>query len=456
VRELFYNTPERRKFLKSENTEASQIIDYVSKMALAAPDVRFRMISNGSILFFTQGKGDVKKAIMTVYSPVLANKLSEVSGSAEKPAMTVSGFAGAPSESRKSRRYQLFFVNGRWVRSKTLERAVDEAYSDKLFEGRFPNVFLFLDIDPSALDVNLLPNKTEVRFYDDEAVEDLVVRSIRKALRQPDAAPDLKMEPSETSAPISDAAVEFLRQNAARRQEEISRSSASEYREDYFAQLRKEREQGFNVQEQIAVYDGDRDENEEKKFDFSRLEIVGQVFATYIICRDENCMYIFDQHAAHERILFERFLNAADDAETAVQQLIVPIVIQLSAAQKASAEDKFDLLRSYGFSLEEFGPDSYAVKECPAFLALDEAEGFIASVLEDDAPGKGSGRLGRDAITMRACKAAVKGNDILSSEEIRQLLSDLQNTENPYSCPHGRPTFLTLTLGDIEHMFKRR
>ena len=110
----------------------------------------------------------------------------------------------------------------------------------------------------------------------------------------------------------------------------------------------------------------------------------------------------------------------------------------------------------YGFSLEEFGPDSYAVKECPAFLALDEAEGFIASVLEDDAPGKGSGRLGRDAITMRACKAAVKGNDILSSEEIRQLLNDLQNTENPYSCPHGRPTFLTLTLGDIEHMFKRR
>jgi len=454
VRELFYNTPERRKFLKSDNSEASLIIDYVSKMALAAPDVRFRMISNGSILFFTQGKGDIKRAIMTVYSPVLAGKLSEVYGVSEKPSMTLKGFAGAPSDSRKSRRYQMFFVNGRWVRSRLLEKAVDEAYSDKLFEGRFPNVFLFLETDPSSLDVNLLPNKTEVRFYDEEAVEDLVIRSIRKALRQPDAAPELKMEAPADIPAISDAAAEFLREQAARRSESaVSKSSASEYREDYFAQLRKERDEGFNVQEEIPVYGKDKDP---EGFDFSRLEIVGQVFATYIICRDENCMYIFDQHAAHERVMFERFLKAADEGEVAVQPLIVPVVIQLSAAQKACAEERFDLLESYGFKLEEFGPDSYAVRECPAFLSLEEAESFIAAVLEDDVPGRGSGRLGRDAITMRACKSAVKGNDILSEAEIRQLLADLQQTENPYSCPHGRPTFLTLSLGDIEHMFKRK
>ena len=448
VRDLFYNTPERRKFLKSDNSEASLVIDYVSKMALAAPFVRFRMISNGSILFFTQGKGDVKRAIMTVYSPVLANRLSEVDDCSEKPAMSLKGFAGAPSESRRSRKYQLFFVNGRWVRSATLEKAVDEAYSDKLFDGRYPNVFLFLEIDPAAVDVNLLPNKTEVRFYDDEAVTGLVIRAVRKALRQPEAAPELKIEKLPDAVPA--AVTEFLKSENAT--EPLSRSSAAEYRDDYFAQLRREREEGFNVQEEIAVYGKDTEE----KFRFDRLEVVGQVFATYIICRDDKCMYIFDQHAAHERIMFERFLKAADDGDIPVQQLMVPLVIQLSAAQKASAEDKFDLLRSYGFSLEEFGPDSYAVRECPAFLALDEAEAFIAAVLEDDAAGKGSGRPGRDAITMRACKSAVKGNDVLSDEEIRRLLSDLEKTENPYSCPHGRPTFLTMTLGELEHMFKRK
>lgn len=451
VRDLFYNTPERRRFLKSDNAEASLIIDYVSKMALAAPNVRFRMISNGSILFFTQGKGDVKRAIMTVYSPVLANHLSEVDALSDKPAIHLRGFAGAPSESRRSRRYQMFFVNGRWVRSNALEKAVDEAYSDKLFAGNFPSVFLFLDIEPSAIDVNLLPNKTELRFYDEDAVVDFVIRSLRDALRRPEAAPELKLEAHGTGDVFSafGAAAQLPAGPVSGGQ---SRSAAAEYREDYFAQLRKEREEGLNVQEEVILYD----ESPGHDFNFGRLEIVGQVFATYIICRDEKCMYVFDQHAAHERILFEKFLKSADPEGAAVQRLLVPVVIRLSAAMKASAEEKFELLRSYGFSLEEFGPDSYAVWETPAFLSAGEAESFIASVLEDDASGRGSGRLGREAVTMRACKAAVKGNDILSHEEIRQLLFDLEKTENPYSCPHGRPTFLTLTLGDIEHMFKRR
>ena len=186
VTDLFYNTPARRKFLKPDNSEAALISDYVSKMALAYPDIRFRLISNGTILYSTLGKGDLKSAILTLYSPQMAKGLVPVDGEGDTAGLKLAGFVSAPAYSRNNRRMQIFFVNGRWVRSRVMEDALEEAFSDKLFEGRHPAAFLFLELDPSAVDVNIHPHKTEIKFFDERGVSDFMIRAIRRSLLKQD------------------------------------------------------------------------------------------------------------------------------------------------------------------------------------------------------------------------------------------------------------------------------
>ena len=461
VRDLFYNTPARRKFLRSDSAEASLVIDYLSKMAIACPDVRIRVKNNGSILFSTLGGGDLLKAIQTVYGAAAEYRLLPVDYS-EGGTLRLRGYVSAPTGFRKNRRMQICFVNGRLVKDKTLDNAIDEAYRDKLFDGCYPVVFLFLETDPSAVDVNIHPHKTEVKFYDERGIYEFAVRGIRKALLAPDAenVGEMMAQKAEVPTPAASPSVSYPgweppaecsvaeTVNTVSWNEVNNINLSSTEPDDYFSQLRQKEESGRQ-----QTLEETFKEISPQRLTFSSLELVGQVFATYIVLRDENYVYFMDQHAAHERVMYERLLESFNSEDTQTQMLLMPKIIQLPAADKAAAEGKTDLLRSLGYVIEDFGPNEFIVKEVPAFFDESEAEEFLRSVVESDFKDT---QARRDEIIMASCKSAVKGNDVLAPEEIRQLLIDLDLCENPYNCPHGRPTYIRFSEYDLEKMFKRK
>ncbi|MBR4150116.1 MAG: DNA mismatch repair endonuclease MutL, partial [Firmicutes bacterium] len=327
VRDLFYNTPARRKFLRSDSAEASLVIDYLSKMAIACPDVRIRVKNNGSILFSTLGGGDLLKAIQTVYGAAAEYRLLPVDYN-EGGSLRLRGYVSAPTGFRRNRRMQICFVNGRLVKDKTLDNAIDEAYRDKLFDGCYPVVFLFLETDPAAVDVNIHPHKTEVKFYDERVIYEFAVRGIRKALLAPDAenVGEMMAQKAEAPAPAAAPSVSYPgwdpqaecsvaeTVNTVSWNEVNNINLSSTEHDDYFSQLRQKEESGRQ-----QTLEETFKEISPQRLTFSSLELVGQVFATYIVLRDENYVYFMDQHAAHERVMYERLLESFNSEGTQTQ-----------------------------------------------------------------------------------------------------------------------------------------
>ena len=474
VTDLFYNTPARRKFLKPDNSEASLISDYVSKMALAYPGIRFRLISNGTILYSTLGKGDLKSAILTLYSPQMAKGMAEIAQ--EEGGRKLTGFVSLPAYSRNNKRMQVFFVNGRWVKSKVMEDALEEAFSDKLFEGRHPAAFLFLEVDPSGVDVNIHPHKTEIKFYDERDVSDFLIRAIRKdLLKQQGIAetsgiarpvsediPPLQPEkdqaiPAEVE-PQTSGYLHVVDINSLPVTDEYSR------REDLFARKREDAEKKEQLlQEEIVAYgrtaalqpEGSP-ELRKPRFLFSSLTIIGEAFATYILAKDEDHVYMIDQHAAHERVLYEKLLAIFNGAESVSQPILAPILLQLGSSVRADTAEKLDMLRQLGYRIEEFGMGDLIIKEIPSCMDLSEAEDFAIEFLGQDRIRQSDLQLKREELTSNACKAAIKANDKLDIAEMKELFARLDACENPFSCPHGRPTLISFSQSDIERQFKRK
>ena len=474
IRDLFFNIPARRKFLKPDNSEASMITDYVSRMALAYPSIRIRLINNGNILFATPGKGDLRNTVATVYDPALAKSLLDLDAAADDGDMSVRGCISRPSDSRTSRRQQIFFVNGRWVRSRIMEQALDEAYKDKLFEGRFPSAFIFLDIPAELLDVNIHPNKTDIRFYDEESVRIFLVNAIRGTLRSLDAAPSVAdlmsaKKPQTYAEQKTPEFSEAVRQEPKEEKPVLAAEKKEKY-DAFFSALRSQQSsapekvpQLFSDDtvkqvktEQLSVALPEKQTAPEREFYFSSLEVLGQVFATYIIAKDENNMYIIDQHAAHERILYEKLIADFNNESAASQMLLLPQVISIPPSLKLEAEERFQLLRGLGYAIDEFGPGEIVIKEVPAAMDLEEAEEFLRSVIEAESLNRYSAQQKRDHLITRACKSAIKANDHMSQEEVQALFAGLDACENPYSCPHGRPTFIKISEYETERMFKRK
>lgn len=508
VTDLFFNIPARRKFLKPDNSEAALITDYLSKMALAYPGVKFRLISNGTILYSTLGKGDLKQAILTLYNPQLAKGLVDVKGT--KADMSITGFVSSPAYSRNNKRWQIFFVNGRWIKNKVLEEALEEAFYDKLFEGRHPSAFLFLSLDPKTVDVNIHPHKTEIKFYDERAIKEFVTASIRKSLLTGSAAPNAASiaRTSESELSVEEAAFKYRTSDSEDQEytgdsfsgeaalkelknrdfslkngtflnsgfgtDEVDRikfmsTNDKSAKDNLFKQMRKESENlekprqeamriinGAEAAIPDGIAEGEDLKDEGRRFWFTGLRIIGQAFATYILAMDENCVYFIDQHAAHERILYERLMMDFGKAEKASQPMLMPMLLQMTIHEKEAAFEKLQLLRDLGFVIEDFGPGDIIIKEIPACMDLSEAEDFARHMLEAENPKDSSGSLKREDIISASCKAAIKANDRLTEEAMKRLFIDLDACENPFSCPHGRPTFLRFTLSDIERLFKRK
>lgn len=456
VKNLFFNVPARKKFLKPDNAESSLITDYVSKMALAYPEVKIRLISNGTILFSTTGKGDLKQVILTVFSQQIAKGLIPVSISDDENNLSIRGYISQPTESKTNRKWQIFFVNGRLVKSKVLENAVADAYHDKMFDGHYPIVFLFFNLTPSDLDVNIHPHKTEIRFFDEASVSDFTVKSIRKALLNPDAlnyhAKEEKAVPFIEKKEIQVPVISKVDEASEKIEIQNFEYKAPVSFKDVLSGIENNTE--IAVQEEFVQYDTKL--SDDRLFEFSSLEYIGQAFDTYLLCKDKDNVYFIDQHAAHERIMYEKLIGKFNEQENDAQLLLSPIVLELTNSEKLIAQDTFSQLVDLGFGFEEFGPSSYLVKEIPACIDISEAETFLNEYFDAAEENKNNIQLKKDQIITRSCKSAVKAHDKLSVSEIKQLFVDLDKCENPFSCPHGRPTFIRFSEYEIERLFKRK
>lgn len=496
VKDLFFNTPARMKFLKKDNTESALIIDFISKMALAYPDIRVRLINNGNTLFATQGRGDMFNTIATIYDPAMAKKLIHFKEGTEN-GITVNGYISSPDETRANRKNQIFFVNGRYIQSKLLEKCVSDGYREKVFEGRYPVVFLFIKLPPEQTDVNIHPNKKEIRFDDENIIREFVTQAIRGALTVPEAVPEFTFKKEKERM---DAAVKEKQQLSAGRapgaKNDVTAVRTKQQQLDIKNILRQKRAEeeaasystgispssgsyAINAGKPAQKPDGPSPVQDKRKpdtrtatkqqlfaphtepaprrpFDISAIRPIGSVFAEFILGCDDDSFYMVDQHAAHERVFYEKLTKEFYGQQTASQIMALPIQINVSPAVKNAEDDWLPFLRGAGFSVEEFGPRAYAVKEIPAYMTAQESESFIKDFCDSlDEPGAFRDKRRADKIITRACKSAVKANDRLDTAEINQLLKDLAQCDNPFSCPHGRPTVIRMKKTEIEALFKR-
>ncbi|MEA4988858.1 MAG: DNA mismatch repair endonuclease MutL [Anaerovorax sp.] len=472
VTDLFYNTPARLKFLKADHTESTLIIDFISKMALAYPDIKIRLINNGSILFSTPGKGDIYTNILTIYSKEIGQKLIHLTEDDEK-GIKLEAYVSSPDQTKTNRKSQIFFVNGRYISSKILDKAVSEAYAEKLFEGRYPIAFLFLSIDPEQLDVNIHPNKQEIRFDDEGNVSHFVRTCIRKGLLTADAIPEVKKENLFAKMPVNiknkkteeQVDIKKLLETKRKEQEIITESQNSPFinkTNEKAKDITKNIENDLSVVKEscetysLPIQQPVEQQNGITAFDLSSLRPTGSLFGTYITAVDENYFYLIDQHAAHERVFYETLLEQYHLEEKPSQILLTPYLIEIPYRLKNDDVHWIHCLKQIGFALEEFGQRSYRVTEIPMYMSLTESERFLDyfcdNLTEDE---ELSDPKKWDDIVMKACKSAIKANDSLDLQEMIQLLKDLSNTKNPFSCPHGRPTFIKMSKYEIEKMFKR-
>jgi DNA mismatch repair protein MutL len=515
VRDLFFNTPARLKFLKSDRSETSKIVDFVSRAAVAYPDIAFRMMTgtpgaNNSILFSTNGSGDALRAIQTIYGPNISEGLIPVDsdseyhpkGSHEKDGISagrtrVTAYISGAGKSFKTRKSQVFFVNGRYVRDSILSDAVAEAYREFMPEGRYPTVFLFLTADPGELDVNVHPAKSEIRFYDPAKMAASVRDALRTALTSKSGVPKANSRqqminakkaerafysledqaPAETEVPAAQAAA-GLAENEDDSSAEVTGAANHENSgpESEYASVvnvktlwsTEQAESGGDYQDITAdvidlqklaeeTYD-EYNANKQEELDIEYLTLIGSVFATYLLATDADSLYLIDQHAAHERINYELMLSnmlGKTAHSMSSQSLLTPFVYQLPAPLVPFIDERVGILLKLGFEAEVFGASSVIIRTVPAFLTPGEAEVFAADVIESDAKTGLTSDRAVEKLIARACRKSVKANEKLEPEEARALLISLAACENPYTCPHGRPVFVRLTKYDIEKMFGR-
>ena len=476
IRDLFFNTPARLKFMKSESSDTSQITTFMSNIAVGFPEISFRYVVNGKIVFTTDGKGNLNDTIIQVYNHNDFQNLIEIKD--EIPGLKIRGFISRPSINRNTRKLQIYLVNGRVIESKIIDAAIEEGYRERLFEGRFPIAFLLLELDPKAIDVNIHPNKKVIKFDDEKKVKEFIADAIHAAITSADSVPrpisENTLSEKLDQSPISTS-------NSVQYDIEESDNSRDDYFVDVYAKpdqnstkqmsltsiLREEGIARENSSESIKNEISQESEDLLYKFDMVQkdeipwedVRPIGVVFATYILATDDVYFYIIDQHAAHERIYYEKFVtNYIDEGHSGstTQLLAVGIVIDLTPQEESLIENKMSILQSLGFEIENFGPGSVIIRGVPDFMNMEEAEIFARNVIEDtDENADVRNQVAIDKLITKSCKSAVKANDYLTDEEVSNLLSTLRNCKNPYSCPHGRPTIIKFSKYEMERMFKR-
>ena len=452
VEDLFYNTPARRKFMKTDAREASAITELIQQYAVCYAGIRFMMISNGMTQFTTSGDGDTHAVIRSLYPSVARNGLLPVESG------HVSGYVSDPGSTMSTRKGQLFFVNGRLVSSPIIEKGLEEGYQGRVFSG-FPAAVLFIEAEPSDIDVNIHPGKQEIRFLRQDEVKNDIAEAVSKAVMTGAGVPKGFVNIIE-SAPEKQLNVDVPVK------EKTEQTSIREFlknldRQDTY-KAPEHAEQPVATEPEVVKEEAEVPEvsyapvSVPAPFDFADLAFKGYVFNTYIIMQGKDELYIFDQHAAHERVFYEKFMRGYNNSAHSPQPVLTAFTINVSNdVYSMSGEWLGDLVRM-GYDIEDFGDCTFIVRGIPPYMSVDEAEGFARGYAEAAGEAGGSNRVVIDKLITRSCKSAVKAHDVLSEHEITGLMSELAKCANPYSCPHGRPTFIRISSYDIERSFRRK
>jgi len=441
VEDLFFNVPARLKFLKTNTTENRQITGLVTRYALAYPHIRWQLIQDGRVYLQTTGSGDRKEILQSLFGVSDAKRMLPILF--EDGEMRIEGFISELGFTRSNRRDITLFVNGRWVQDASLTAAVIRAYNTMLMVGRFPVVVLFIQMPPNMVDVNVHPSKAEVRFKESDQVFSTVQRAIRRGLLAYSPVPELNtavlwgrpVEDISTSKPVQMEAPWQMPDQQHEKTEESERVQT-----------------GFQPVGQTQSLQAPLSSDY-----LPVLRLVGQVAATYLIAEGPDGLYLIDQHAAHERVLFEQMMAQARSGIVPSQALLEAAVVELTPEKAGILEERLDVLKGLGFEIENFGPNSFALRAVPAILAGgDPAEAIYAVVNafeEDETPLMAEIQ---DLVAARVCKRmAIKAGQILSPEEQKNLLLNLETCQVPRTCPHGRPTMIHLSAMMLERQFGR-
>lgn len=546
IRQLFYNVPARRKFLKTAMTEAGHIQDLLMRLALSHPEVSIQFINNGQEKLRTSGNGRLKDVIYSIYGREVAANLIEIDY--EKGGLRMSGFLGKPAVSRGNRNFENFFVNGRYVKSNMISKAIEDAYRDFVMQHKFPFVVLHFEIDGEDIDVNVHPTKMELRFQKQQEIYNTVYEGVHRTLLEPELIPVVEVPEPKQAEPVKEESPFLLKPKAKKESgatenvgntgnnagnaanaasaaavpgQRMPGSSAAadivepeEKNEEYFLRKMRERVLSYhnktmeNSAERSAVEESTAKENsktdspqkvqaanmvqengnyhieeaakvpapsgmdtlgkaeqmnlfEEKllrRETKAEYKLIGQVFDTYWLVEFQDNLYIIDQHAAHERVLYERTLREMKNREFTSQYLSPPIILSLSMQEAELLNEHMDRFARIGFEIEPFGGDEYAVRAVPDNLFSIAKKELLMEMLDGLSDGVSSNMTSElidEKVASMSCKAAVKGNNKLSAMEVDTLIGELLGLENPYHCPHGRPTIIAMTKRELEKKFKR-
>ena len=549
VRDLFYNTPARKKFLKTAMTEGSYISDIVQRLSLSHPGIAFKLISNGRVMIDTSGSGSVKDTVYQLFGRDITQNLLPVSG--ESGEIKLSGFIGRPNVNRGNRSYENYFINERYIKNNIVNRAIEEGYRTFMMQHQFPFTVLYIELPSNRIDVNVHPTKMEFKYDNEKELFTVISNSIREALLNKDLIPKTKPstereindekraeearriaamntgarpaepfenkrtgeinesknnyaiphEPIRSAHKVSDSykflnalkeeekqqdtgeleklmkgeAATFTRSTPEAasldmpevRNETVQTMKAVEETETQQAIKSEQQENATKqpqlssydakgrkvVMEQTTVFDEDFMTGEARK----KHRVIGQVFGTYWLIEYEDNLFIMDQHAAHEKINYEAFVANLKEKKILSQQLLPPMIITVNYAEKQAVMDNFDLFMKLGYDIEEFGGNEFKINAVPSNLydihGKDMFMEFVGSLIENS--GYMSNEVFIRKLASMACKAAIKGNTRISFEEAENLLDRLLTLENPYTCPHGRPTIISVSEKELEKKFKR-
>lgn len=450
IEDVFYNTPARRKFMGSDAREATSIIDLVQKLAIYYADIRFMLINNGATILNTPGNGNYLSAITSIYKEREFSDLIEISND------TVHGFISDPATTKTNRKGQIFFVNGRIVSSRVIEKGIERGYGSRIFSG-YPVAVLFLEVSPDTIDVNIHPGKREIKFLDENIVVDKIASAIREVMdkgssvakleiRKPSAEPEVDTEPVIKSETRTES---IIKPESVSKPEPVITEPRISIRDFLGNGGNEVQRDGGTEGCEIAI-----SKATSRPFDFDELRYAGYIFNSYIITEARDVIYMIDQHAAHERVFYEKLVKEYNGENHTPQPILTPYIIEVSPLVYNQERGWMDRVRQIGYDIEDFGENTFVIRGIPVYMTVAEADDFIRAFV-DNIGDLNSNYTVIDKLIMKSCKSAVKANNRLSELEIKSLLDMLSKCDNPFCCPHGRPTFIKMTRYEVERAFRR-
>ena len=468
VNNIFFNTPARRKFLRTAQTESGYVADIVEKIALSHPEIAINFKSNGKVRIHTSGNGNLKDVIYSIYGKEITQNLLEVKE--ENDFMKISGYIGKAIISKGNRTFENYFINGRYIKSNIISKAIEDGYKFILMQHKYPFTVINFEINPEFLDVNVHPSKMELRFRKSESIYPIISETINDCLIEKPNIIDVKLEQEKEiteSYKYVPEPFEIKRNETAKHNEYNFSASFGESvneTDDYTTDCknlilendlndRQIQNTSAYVQRELSeTYDDFLTEAAKPKH-----KIIGQVFETYWIIEYEDKMYIIDQHAAHEKVMFESLMDKLKNKSISTQMINPPIILNLSLNEFDLVNKYLDSFKEIGFDIEPFGGQDFVIRGVPSDLYSLDSQQVLMGIV--DSLTNEAGKMVPDIITEKiasmSCKAAVKGNSKLSYDEADRLISQLLTLENPYNCPHGRPTIISMSKYELEKKFKR-